>query len=137
MMSDEELEYLDGSPFKEKVIKYKEFIKKQYDMCCKKISDFKGKGFGFKEYCEVYAILPSRNFGLELGNDVEMNCLIPFADMFNHGKPNVTNWFYDGSMKGFVLQALEDIPLGAEICICYDNEKRLKNDRLFQQYGFI
>ena len=102
-------------------------------MSCKKISDFKGDGFSYEEYVKVYVLLHSRCFGLNLGKDrkdmdVEMNCLIPYAEMFNHGGPHLTNWFYDGSMKGFVLEALEDIPLGSEITICYDNDKRLKNE---------
>jgi len=31
----------------------------------------------------------------------------------------MSDWFYDNVKKGFVLEAKEDIPKGAEICTTY------------------
>ena len=66
---------------------------------------------------------------------VKQTCLIPYADMFNHRSTNQANCFYDYEKNGFVIEAAEDIPIGAEICFNYGAKKT--NFDLFMNFGFL
>ena len=54
-------------------------------------------------------------------------------DMHNHKVPKHTSWSYDYEKKGCVLEAMEDISEGSEVC-CFYGEKC--NTVLLCTYGF-
>ncbi len=59
---------------------------------------------------------------------------IPFIDMLNHRRPKQTSWFYSDEKKGFIIESLEDLNRGEQVC---DSYGRKCNSRFFLNYGFI
>ena len=55
----------------------------------------------------------------EEGRAVEITCMVPFSDMLNHRAPNQTRWYFDEEKNRYVVEALENIPKGAEISRSY------------------
>lgn len=54
--------------------------------------------------------------------------------MLNHRKPKQTSWSYSDEKKGFVIESMEDIKRGEQVC---DSYGRKCNSRFFLNYGFI
>ena len=75
----------------------------------------------------------SRIFGITV-NGVKTDGFVPFADMLNHRRPRQTTWYYSDEAEGFVIEACDDIPRGAQV---YDSYGRKCNSRFFLNYGFI
>ena len=75
----------------------------------------------------------SRIFGITI-DGVKTDAFVPLADMLNHRRPKQTSWMYDNEAKGFVIEALDDIPKGSQI---FDSYGRKCNSRFFMNYGFI
>ena len=128
--TDEELNYLIGSPFLNQIIDKKNDIKKDYLTICEKIPCF--NIFTLKEFMEARVIISSRIFGISI-NNVKTDVLVPFADLLNHKRPRQTQWYYDDRINGFVIQATEDIMKGSEI---YDSYGKKSNGRFLLNYGF-
>lgn len=128
--TDEELNYLIGSPFLNQIIDKKSDIKKDYLKLCEHIPYF--KNFSLKEFMEARAIISSRIFGISI-NNTKTDVLVPFADLLNHKRPRQTQWYYDDKINKFVIQATEDINKGSEI---YDSYGKKTNGRFLLNYGF-
>lgn len=78
-------------------------------------------------------MVSSRIFGITV-NGVKTDGFVPYADMLNHRRPRQTTWYYSDEREGFVIEACDDIPRGAQV---YDSYGRKCNSRFFLNYGFI
>jgi hypothetical protein len=54
-------------------------------------------------------------------------------DMLNHRRPKQTTWSYSQVMKGFIIESLEDIPIGTQV---FDSYGKKCNSRFLLNYGF-
>ncbi len=54
--------------------------------------------------------------------------------MLNHRRPKQTSWFYSDEKEGFIIEALEDLNRGEQVCDSYGKKC---NSRFFLNYGFI
>jgi len=54
--------------------------------------------------------------------------------MLNHRRPKQTSWFYSDEKKGFIIESLDDLNRGEQVC---DSYGRKCNSRFFLNYGFI
>jgi len=78
-------------------------------------------------------MVSSRIFGITV-NGVKTDGFVPYADMLNHKRPRQTTWYYSDERQGFIIEACDDIPRGAQV---YDSYGRKCNSRFFLNYGFI
>ena len=60
--TEEELEYLEGSPYRDGIREEQMVIKEKYAEICKEIPDF--KQFTYAEFCEAMTIAYSRVFSV-------------------------------------------------------------------------
>ena len=56
--------------------------------------------------------------------------LVPLADMLNHSPVTQVDAYFDTERKGYVIQALVDIPEGAEIHFNYGMGKKLSKEQI-------
>lgn len=112
--SEEELKWLEGSPFLIQIIEKKEDILRDYQKIGSNIPEF--LLFEFREFCEIRMAVSSRIFGVKIDNK-KTDVLAPYADLLNHKRPRTTHWYYDEIHKAFFIQALEDITIGQEVRI--------------------
>ena len=89
--TDEERQWLKGSPFLDQILEKIEDIKIDYDLICREVPDF--AEFSLKEYSEVRMMVSSRIFGITV-NGVKTDGFVPYADMLNHRRPRQTTWYY-------------------------------------------
>jgi histone-lysine N-methyltransferase SETD3 len=111
---EEELNLLKGSPFLNTILEKKEDIEKDYKRICELVTGF--SSHSFRDFCEIRMAVSSRIFGIKIENK-KTDVLAPFADLLNHKRPRQTHWLYDEGLKSFVIQALENIPVGGEVII--------------------
>jgi hypothetical protein len=71
----------------------------------------------------------------EIDQEVEVTCMVPFADMLNHRAPSQTKWYFDEEKRRYVVEAMENIPKGAEITRSYGTP--LDNHQSFLVFGFV
>ena len=128
--TNNELNYLKGSPFLNQIIEKKYDIKRDYLKLCERIPFF--KNYSFEEFMEARMIISSRIFGISINNN-KTDVLVPYADLLNHKRPRQTQWYYDDKINSFVIQASTDINKGDEI---YDSYGKKTNDRFLLNYGF-
>ncbi len=128
--TDNELQYLIGSPFLNQILDKKSDIKKDYLKLCERIHLF--NRFTFNQFMEARMIISSRIFGISINND-KTDVLVPYADLLNHKRPRQTQWYFDDKINSFVIQATEDIMVGKEI---YDSYGKKTNGRFLLNYGF-
>jgi histone-lysine N-methyltransferase SETD3 len=114
--SEEELSFLEGSPFKNQILEKKEDIKKDYEKICDNIQEF--NQYSFKEFCETRMAVSSRIFGIKIDYR-KTDVLAPFADLLNHKRPRTTHWYYDEKYKSFIIQSLDNISKGSEVYILF------------------
>ena len=128
--TNNELEYLKGSPFYAQILEKKEDIKNDYNKLCEHLPDF--NQFSFSKFCKARVLISSRIFGISI-NSKKTDVLVPFADLLNHKRPKQTQWFYDDNLESFVIQAIDDIKEGNEI---FDSYGKKTNARFLLNYGF-
>ena len=128
--TDDELQYLKGSPFLNQILDKKSDMKKDYLKLCEYIPLF--NQFTFDQFMEARMIISSRIFGISINNN-KTDVLVPYADLLNHKRPRQTQWYYDDKINSFVIQATEDILLGKEI---FDSYGKKTNGRFLLNYGF-
>jgi len=128
---DEDLAWLQGSPFLDQVKEKKADIKKDYDAICKVAPEF--SQYSFQEFCWARMTASSRIFGIVIG-ETKTDAFVPLADMLNHRRPKQTSWFYSNEKEGFIIESLEDVPRGEPV---YDSYGKKCNSRFFLNYGFI
>jgi histone-lysine N-methyltransferase SETD3 len=129
--TEEEREFLKGSPFLSQIHEKIEDIKTDYNLICKEVPEF--GAFTLREYSEARVMVSSRIFGITV-NNVKTDGFVPLADMLNHRRPRQTTWYYDDSRDAFIIDACDDIPRGQQV---YDSYGRKCNSRFFLNYGFI
>ena len=129
--TEEEKEFLKGSPFLNQINEKLEDIKIDYDLICREVPAF--AQFPLEEYKEVRMMVASRIFGITV-DGVKTDGFVPYADMLNHRRPRQTTWYYDQQKQGFVIEACDDIPRGEQV---YDSYGKKCNSRFFLNYGFI
>ena len=128
--TDDELQYLKGSPFLNQILDKKSDMKKDYLKLCEYIPLF--NQFTFDQFMEARMIISSRIFGISINNN-KTDVLVPYADLLNHKRPRQTQWYYDDKINSFVIQATEDILIGKEI---FDSYGKKTNGRFLLNYGF-
>ena len=128
--SPEDRSWLEGSPFLEQIMEKIEDIKKDYDAICDVAPDM--AQYTIEEYTWARMTICSRIFGIEIG-DIKTDGLVPYADMLNHRRPRQTDWSYSNKRRGFIIEALEDIPRGATVMDSYGKKC---NSRFLLNYGF-
>lgn len=129
--TDEEKQWLKGSPFLDQVEEKIIDIKADYDLICKEVPEF--SQFPLKEYSEIRMMVSSRIFGIQI-EGVKTDGFVAYADMLNHKRPRQTTWNYTDDRRGFVIDALDDIKRGDQV---YDSYGKKCNSRFFLNYGFI
>ena len=128
--TDDELQYLKGSPFLNQILDKKSDMKKDYLKLCEYIPLF--NQFTFEQFMEARMIISSRIFGISINNN-KTDVLVPYADLLNHKRPRQTQWYYDDKINSFVIQATEEILIGKEI---FDSYGKKTNGRFLLNYGF-
>ena len=128
--TDNELNFLKGSPFLNQILDKKSDIQKDYLKLCEYIPLF--NQFTFNQFMEARMVISSRIFGISINNN-KTDVLVPYADLLNHKRPRQTQWFYDDKINRFVIQATEDISFGKEI---FDSYGKKTNGRFLLNYGF-
>jgi histone-lysine N-methyltransferase SETD3 len=129
--SEETLAWLKGSFFYEQVLEKREDIVRDYRLICEAVPEF--AQFSLKDYTWGRMMAASRIFGLTISG-TKTDAFIPLADMLNHRVPKQTSWKYSPAHNGFIIEALEDIPRGADV---YDSYGSKCNSRFFLNYGFV
>ena len=128
--TNQELEYLTGSPFLAQILEKKNDMKSDYNKLCQYLPDF--KQFSYTKFCEARVLISSRIFGIAI-NDNKTDVLAPFADLLNHKRPRQTQWYYDDNLESFVIEATENIKEGCEV---FDSYGKKTNARFLLNYGF-
>lgn len=128
--TEEELSWLQGSPFLKIRLKENESARNNYDLICSRVAGF--SDFSFKTYSDALLLASSRMFALNVRGQ-ETSAMVPLADFINHRMPDTASWDYDADYDGFIMEAEEDIERGDEIYISYGS---LSNASYFLYYGF-
>lgn len=110
--TEEEKIWLEGSPFLQQINEKINDILQDYKMIAG-VSEEMEK-FSVKEFSEMRMAVSSRIFGVKI-NGRKTDVFAPLADMLNHKRPRLTQWFYSDDLKSFVIQATGDIHKGEEV----------------------
>lgn len=129
--TEEEREYLKGSPFLDQVLEKIEDVKADYDLICATVPEY--SQFTLTEFSEIRMMVSSRIFGMNIDGK-KTDGFVPMADMLNHKRPKQTSWTYSDEKNGFVIEALKDIGRNEQV---YDSYGKKCNSRFFLNYGFI
>ena len=129
--SEDDLNWLIGSPFLSQVRDKISDIKRDYEAIISIANEFSINSF--KEFCWARMTAASRIFGIVIG-DVKTDAFVPLADMLNHKRPKQTSWSYNNEKQGFVVESMENLKKGEQI---YDSYGKKCNSRFFLHYGFI
>jgi hypothetical protein len=132
LFDDDEMSWLDGSPFKEYIEQEKADVKYDYDLICDEIPGFAEK-YSLDYFVKQVYLVHSRNFIASI-DDVETNVQVPLADMFNTDTPENAWWYYSDEKRGFIVEAAIDVKEGEQI---YDWYGFKCNTDFFKNYGFI
>ena len=128
---EEELSWLEGSPFLKQIQEKKKDIKEDYESILRVAPEF-GK-YSIDEFSWARMNVSSRIFGIQI-DGVKTDGFVPLADMLNHARPRQTSWSYEDNQQGFVIEAIEDIAREAEVMDSYGKKC---NSRFLLNYGFI
>jgi histone-lysine N-methyltransferase SETD3 len=129
--TEDEKEWLKGSPFLDQVNEKIDDIQVDYNTICKAVPEY--SQFPIEEFSKIRMAVSSRIFGMQI-DGVKTDGFVPYADMLNHRRPRQTSWNYDQDKGGFVIEALEDINRGDEVLDSYGKKC---NSRFLLNYGFI
>ena len=129
--SEDDLNWLIGSPFLNQVRDKISDLKKDYEAILNVANEFSMNSF--KEFCWARMTAASRIFGIVIGEN-KTDAFVPLADMLNHRRPKQTSWSYNNEKQGFVIESMENIKKGEQI---YDSYGKKCNSRFFLHYGFI
>eukprot|EP00826_Nyctotherus_ovalis_P056957 TRINITY_DN7776_c0_g1_i5.p1 TRINITY_DN7776_c0_g1~~TRINITY_DN7776_c0_g1_i5.p1 ORF type:complete len:558 (+),score=117.68 TRINITY_DN7776_c0_g1_i5:94-1767(+) len=128
--TQEELSWLEGSPFLVHVKDKIEDIASDYMEIVEKVPEF--SRFSLQEFSHVRMLVSSRVFATHLDGR-HTDSLVPLADMFNYGPPQVA-WEYREDSKAFFVESVETVARGTEL---YEAYGRKCNSRYFLNYGFV
>ena len=85
-------------------------------------------------FIESFILVSSRNFGRRGSYFEEVNSMVPYIDLLNHGN-NYNVWFIFNDLKNIMtVFAIKDIEKGNEIINFYGKEN---NIALYSYYGFV
>mmetsp|Transcript_13974 Transcript_13974/g.20442 ORF Transcript_13974/g.20442 Transcript_13974/m.20442 type:complete len:576 (+) Transcript_13974:330-2057(+) len=129
--TDEEKEWLAGSPFLDQIEEKIQDIQEDYETICNAVPEF--AEFSVPEFSKFRMAVSSRIFGMEI-DGVKTDGFVPYADMLNHRRPRQTSWTFDQERQGFIIETLEDVPRGSEVMDSYGKKC---NTRFLLNYGFI
>jgi histone-lysine N-methyltransferase SETD3 len=82
--TEEDKQWLKGSPFLDQIHEKIEDIKSDYDLICKEVPEY--VQFPIKEYSEIRMMVSSRIFGIQI-EGVKTDAFVAYADMLNHKRP--------------------------------------------------
>eukprot|EP00742_Colponemidia_sp_Colp-10_P009493 GILJ01010354.1.p1 GENE.GILJ01010354.1~~GILJ01010354.1.p1 ORF type:complete len:607 (-),score=103.19 GILJ01010354.1:130-1950(-) len=129
--SDDELSWLQGSPFLNSVLQKKEDIRKDYEMICEVCEEM--KQYSLAEFTWARMTVASRIFGITV-KGVKTDGFVPLADMLNHKRPRQTSWTFNAELQCFVIESLTTLAKGDPVL---DSYGRKCNSRFFLNYGFL
>lgn len=129
--TDDEKEWLTGSPFLDQVIEKIQDIEEDYEAICEAVPEY--RDFPIHEFSKIRMGVSSRIFGMQI-DGIKTDGFVPLADMLNHRRPRQTTWSYEESKNGFIIDAMEDIDRGIEVMDSYGKKC---NSRFLLNYGFI
>lgn len=129
--TEEEKEWLIGSPFLDQVNEKIDDIQVDYNTICNAVPEY--SQFPIEEFSKIRMAVSSRIFGMQI-DGVKTDGFVPLADMLNHRRPRQTSWNYDQERGGFIIDALENIIRGEEVLDSYGKKC---NSRFLLNYGFI
>eukprot|EP00826_Nyctotherus_ovalis_P018840 TRINITY_DN15715_c0_g1_i11.p1 TRINITY_DN15715_c0_g1~~TRINITY_DN15715_c0_g1_i11.p1 ORF type:complete len:547 (-),score=134.33 TRINITY_DN15715_c0_g1_i11:28-1668(-) len=129
--TEEEMEWLKGSPFQEQVKGKVKDIARDYAAIVNAVSEF--ARHSLKEFSHARMLISSRIFGITVNRSFT-DALVPLADMFNFQRHQQTSWSYKEESRGFVVNANEPVSRGDELYESYGNKC---NSRFFLNYGFV
>mmetsp|Transcript_15397 Transcript_15397/g.15375 ORF Transcript_15397/g.15375 Transcript_15397/m.15375 type:complete len:490 (+) Transcript_15397:259-1728(+) len=129
--TDEDKEWLTGSPFLEQVNEKIQDIEEDYNCIVDAVPEF--ANFPLFEFSKIRMGVSSRIFGMQIDGN-KTDGFVPLADMLNHRRPRQTTWSYEESKNGFIIEAMEDIERGIEVLDSYGKKC---NSRFLLNYGFI
>jgi len=121
---------LRGSIVRQKIHDRTESLRIEFENLWQNVPEF--RRFSHSEFVWARLVVITRIFGLIIGK-VKTDGLVPLADMLNHKRPRETKWSYESNQRGFVINALCNIPSHHEVL---DSYGRKCNSRFFVNYGF-
>lgn len=128
--TQEELSWLEGSPFLAHVKNKIKDIACDYMGIVEKVPEF--SRFALQEFSHVRMLVSSRIFAT-YQDGAHTDSLVPLADMFNYGPPQVA-WEYREDSKAFFVESVESVARGTELYEAYGCKC---NSRYFLNYGFV
>ena len=60
-------------------------MEETYNTICDEVSEF--TEFDKKDFLEIMTLIHSRIITVQVDEETDMKCLVPFADMLNHRQP--------------------------------------------------
>ena len=129
--TEDERQWLKGSPFLKQVYEKIADIDEDYATICRAVPEY--SQFPVAEFSQVRMAVSSRIFGMQI-DGVKTDGFVPYADMLNHRRPRQTSWTYEQSRNGFIIESLEEIKRGEEVLDSYGKKC---NSRFLLNYGFI
>ena len=104
---ESQLDIIKNTSIYNKVIEKRTTLNKDFEDLLKAMKNI--LPFTKQEYSWARLCVNSRNFSITKDGK-SINCLAPFADMLNHASNQNTTWFFDNTIKKFVVKATELIP---------------------------
>lgn len=129
--TEEEMEWLRGSPFQEQVRGRIKDVARDYTTIVNAVPEF--ARHSLKDFSHARMLISSRIFGITV-DGAFTDALVPLADMFNFQRHQQTSWSYKEESRGFVVNANESVCRGDELYESYGNKC---NSRFFLNYGFV
>jgi len=135
--SPKELEVLRGSWTHSLIHSKLYYYKKDYEMLLK-IENLLSKELGsttpvsYSDFLWARTIIQTRSFTVNVQGS-SRTALIPMADMLNHRRPPMVEWFSDSDSR-FIMRTLREIEAGEDVWNNYGNKEIFK---FFINYGFV
>ena len=116
MFSEEDREWLKGSPLQKRSEDINKVQEEDYDVIADAVPGFRER-ISVQEYKKMYAIFNSRNYGVKIEGIPEdmRNVLVPVADLVNHKSPAKSRWSYENDGKlgaGFYVKSTGETKKG-------------------------
>eukprot|EP00873_Tetraselmis_striata_P038648 jgi/Tetstr1/458912/TSEL_000378.t1 len=148
LWSERELRELQSEAVADSARSVRDHVESQYEELPHLPEEYAalGAGVSWEEFRWAMSVVHSRSFAASMpGSGRRLRCIVPIADMFNHGSPRPGGapqhrWRLapgpDSSGAGarFVVEAAGGAAAGSELLITYG---RKKNADLLVEYGFV
>jgi histone-lysine N-methyltransferase SETD3 len=127
---EEELALLKGSFLWELVALQRRSLAARHTRLCEDVPHF--NRFSLDAFAWSHFAVVSRTFGAKQ-NGVQVESMVPLADMLNDGRPYNMMWGLSEDGQHFELKTISEVPAGAELHTTYGTKSNLN---LMLHYGF-